>query len=87
MDLALVLTANFPHSEWTLNGEKYSGLTWLSQTPKPTEEELENLWPSVAAQLENQNQEKIDAKVSALAKLEALGLTVTEVEAAFGLTK
>jgi hypothetical protein len=34
-----------------------------------------------------QEKQKFDAKFSALAKLEALCLTVTDVEAAFGLTK
>ena len=30
MDIAQVLTKRFPDSEWTLNGDSYSGLTWLS---------------------------------------------------------
>lgn len=33
-----------PREEWTLKGEEYSGLTWISQTVKPTEEELEEAW-------------------------------------------
>lgn len=46
-DYAAVLTANYPGSEWTLNGDDYSGLTWLSETPKPTQAELDAAWPKV----------------------------------------
>jgi hypothetical protein len=47
MDIAVVLNCKFPASEWTLNGDTYSGLTWLSDSPKPTEKALEALWPEV----------------------------------------
>lgn len=46
-DYAAVLTANYPGSEWTLEGDQYSGLTWLSNTPKPTQAELDAAWPQV----------------------------------------
>ena len=46
-DYAAVLTANYAGSEWSLNGEDYSGLTWLSNTPKPTQAELDAAWPKV----------------------------------------
>jgi hypothetical protein len=35
-----------------MNGEDYSGLTWLSDTPKPTETELQALWPQVQYELQ-----------------------------------
>ena len=41
---AQVLTANYAGSEWTLNGDEYSGLIWLSNTPKPTQAELDAQW-------------------------------------------
>jgi hypothetical protein len=47
MDITLILSRKFDGSEWTLEGEDYSGLTWLSDTPKPTEKALEALWPEV----------------------------------------
>jgi hypothetical protein len=47
MDITLILSRKFVGSEWTLNGDDYSGLTWLSDSPKPTEKELEALWPEV----------------------------------------
>jgi len=87
MDIAKILIEKYPGSQWTLNGDDYSGLTWLSDTPQPTEEELTDLWPEVQAELQAKAQSKIDAKVSAIAKLEALGLTVEEVEVAFGLSE
>lgn len=47
MDIPTILTRKYPGSEWTLDGDAYEGLTWLSDTPKPTEAELEALWPQV----------------------------------------
>jgi hypothetical protein len=87
MDIASSLTLKYAGSEWTLNGDLYEGLTWLSDTPKPTEKQLADLWPSVQAELQTISQAKIDARTSAISKLQALGLTVDEVEAAFGLTE
>jgi hypothetical protein len=81
MDITIILTSKYPGSEWTLNGDSYEGLTWLSDTPKPTEEELTDLWPEVQTELEATAQAKIDAKASLLAKLAALGLTEEEIGA------
>jgi hypothetical protein len=84
-DYAAVLAANYPNAEWTLDGDTYDGLTWLSDTPKPTQQELDDAWPAV-------QQARIDAQVakqatkqSAIDKLAALGLTVDEIREAFGL--
>jgi hypothetical protein len=85
MDIGIILSTKYIGSEWTLNGGDYEGLTWLSDTPRPTKKALEDLWPEVQAELAAKAQAKIDAKASAIAKLEALGLTVEEVEVAFGL--
>lgn len=86
MDYAIILGTKYQNSEWTLDGDSYEGLTWLSDTPKPTQKQLEDLWPIVQAELQAEAQAKIDAKASAISKLNALGLTVDEVEAAFGLS-
>jgi hypothetical protein len=85
MDIAIILSNKYEGSEWTLEGDSYEGLTWLSDTPKPTKKQLEDLWPDVQNQLKAKAQAKIDAKASAISKLHALGLTVDEVEVAFGL--
>jgi hypothetical protein len=47
MDISAILSAKYQGAEWTLNGDDYEGLTWLSDSPKPTEAELEALWPGV----------------------------------------
>jgi hypothetical protein len=86
MDIATILIKKYSGQEWVLNGDSYEGLTWLSESPKPSEEELSDLWQEVQAELTIEAQAKIDAKSSAIAKLEALGLTVEEVEVAFGLS-
>lgn len=84
-DYAAVLTVKYPGSEWTLDGDTYEGLTWLSEGEPPTEAQLKKLWPTVQAEIAAEAQAKEDARLSAIAKLEALGLTVDEVEVAFGL--
>jgi hypothetical protein len=81
MDIAAILVSKYQGSEWTLDGDDYEGLTWLSETKKPTKKELEDFWPEVQASIELQSQNKIDAKTSALAKLAALGLTEEEIAA------
>jgi hypothetical protein len=85
IDYTAILTANYEGSAWSLNGDTYDGLTWLSDTPKPTQQELDDAWPAV-------QQARIDAQVakqatkqSAIDKLAALGLTVDEIREAFGL--
>ena len=85
MDIAQILTRKFAGAEWTLNGDAYEGLTWLSDSPMPTEQELADLWPVVQEEIAAEQQARVDAKASAIAKLEALGLTVDEVSVAFGL--
>jgi len=85
MDIAIILTKKYSGSIWTLEGNLYEGLNWLSDTPKPTEKQLKDFWPEVQAELQAERQAKIDAKASAISKLQALGLTVDEVEVAFGL--
>lgn len=52
MDITAILSNKYVGSEWTLNGDDYSGLTWLSDTVKPSEKELEALWPEVKYETE-----------------------------------
>ena len=84
IDYSLILSTNYASSQWSLNGDSYDGLTWLSDTPKPTQAELDALWESTQAQAEADAQAVIDTKASALAKLAALGLTQDEVKALVG---
>ena len=46
-DYLAVLIANYSDVGWTLNGDTYDGLTWLSDTPKPSQAELDAAWPQV----------------------------------------
>jgi len=81
IDYAQILTVNFPNSQWSMIGESYDGLNWLSDTPKPTQAELDALWESTQAVVAAKEQAAKDVKDSALAKLAALGLTQDEVKA------
>jgi hypothetical protein len=47
MDIAQILSRKFAGTEWSLNGDDYAGLTWLSEGEAPTEKQLEALWPEV----------------------------------------
>jgi hypothetical protein len=49
---AAVLHANYPDAEWTIFGNTYDGLTWLSDTPKPTQKELDAAWAQVQHDLQ-----------------------------------
>jgi len=46
-DYVAVLTANYPGAQWTLDGNDYSGLIWLSEGDAPTKQELDAAWPAV----------------------------------------
>lgn len=81
MDISLILITKYPGTEWALTGKTYAGLEWLDDSPKPTEAELEALWPEVEAEGENAAEAKDKAKKTALGKLKKLGLTDDEIEA------
>lgn len=85
-DYAAVLTANYPDAEWTLNGDDYDGLTWLSDTPKPSQADLDAAWPAVQQAQAAAVAAKEAARQSGIEKLAALGLTVEEVSAVFGVS-
>jgi hypothetical protein len=84
IDYATILTLKYEGSEWTLNGDDYSGLIWHSDSPKPTKAILDGLWESVQAEIETEKESKIAAKESAIVKLAALGLTEDEAKAIIG---
>lgn len=44
INYTLILSVNYPNAQWTLNGNSYDGLTWLSDSPKPTQAQLDALW-------------------------------------------
>jgi len=75
-DLAFTLTHSHPSSEWTLNGDDYAGLTWLSDTPKPTEQEITDAYPLAVKAVADK--EKARLKALADARTFALSLGFTE---------
>ena len=84
-DYAAVIRANYPGSEYVLVGDTYDGLTWLSDTPKPTPAELDAAWPAVQQARADAIAADAAAKQSAIDKLATLGLSIDEIRAAFGL--
>ena len=81
IDYTKILQYKYPNTEWTLNGDDYTGLTWLSDTPKPTKATLDKLWDEVQSLIESEAIAKVQAKAAAQAKLAALGLTVEDLTA------
>lgn len=83
-DYAAVLSRRYAGREWLMNGDDYEGLVILDGGSKPSKESLDDAWESVKAEIEAEQQAKIDTRASALAKLAALGLTEAEVNAIIG---
>lgn len=81
IDYALILTRRFANSEWTLDGDDYAGLIWLSNTPKPTKTKLDSLWAEVQQEIAD---EKTAKDATRQAVLDKLGLTADEVAALLG---
>lgn len=84
IDYATILTRKYQGSEWVLDGDNYEGLTWISETTKPSKAELDAKWDIVKNEIDAEKQAKTDLKVSAIAKLAALGLTEDEAKAIIG---
>jgi hypothetical protein len=80
IDYALILRKKYT-AEWSLEGTDYQGLTWLSDTPKPSKKELDDQWQEVKSMKDAEIQAKLDAKANAEAKLAALGLTPDDLKA------
>lgn len=84
-DYPAILLAKYPDSTWTLNGDTYDGLTWLSDSAKPSQAELDAAWPEVQQKIADEAAAKVARLESARAKLAALGLDADEVSALFGI--
>lgn len=81
IDYTLILKTHFQDSKWTLDGDDYAGLTWLSETTKPTKKELDDLWETTLAAVEQKKAEAISARQ---AILDRLGLTADEAKLLLG---
>jgi hypothetical protein len=80
-DYAAVLTRRYTGKEWTLAGDEYTGLTWMSDTAKPDKATLDGLWASVQQEIADEESAKVAAKQAVLTKL---GLTADEVKTLLG---
>ena len=55
MNIVKILQSKFPNDEWSLVGEDYSGLVWISDSKKPTESELKKLSEEVELESSKNN--------------------------------
>jgi hypothetical protein len=81
IDYTKILEYKYPTDEWTLNGDDYEGLTWLSDTPKPSKSTLDGLWQEVQDLIQTEKQAKAAQKA---ALLERLGITEDEARLLLG---
>jgi hypothetical protein len=52
IDYVAILIKHYSNDKWSLNGNEYSGLVWLSNTPKPSKEELDAYWSVIKADID-----------------------------------
>jgi hypothetical protein len=81
IDYAAILSRCYAGKEWTLDGDEYTGLTWLSDGAKPSKETLDGLWSEVRDEIASEAEAKVAAKQAVLDKL---GLTADEVATLLG---
>jgi len=77
IDYTKILHYKYAGSYWTLNGDDYEGLTWFSDTPKPSKATLDKLWDEVKDLMAAETKAKALAKSDLLAKL---GITEDEAK-------
>lgn len=75
IDYTKILSKKYASDEWTLDGDNYSGLIWLSDTAKPSQKTLDALWPEVQAEIKADKENKATQKQ---ALLDRLGITADE---------
>lgn len=77
IDYAKCLVFLKPTSEWSLNGNDYDSLEWLSDESKPTEQEIIDAWPAAKAAYEAKLAAR-EAEKQAI--LDRIGLTAEELK-------
>jgi hypothetical protein len=75
MNIPLTLTYLRPGEEWTLDGETYDGLTWLSDTAKPTEKQIKDAELAALAAEQAKKDEAEATTAAAIAHAKSLGFT------------
>lgn len=66
MNYSYILSKMYADKEWTMDGNSYEGLTWLDESPKPTNEELIEAYETYKA--ENEYKEKREAEYPSVNK-------------------
>lgn len=80
-DYAVILTRRYVGKEWTLDGDEYTGLTWLSDGEKPSQETLDGLWASVQQEIADEATAKATSREALLTRL---GITAEEAQLLLG---
>ena len=83
-DYAEVLNRRHQGRVWTLVDNDYERLIILDDGNKPSKESLDGAWPEVQNEIAVEQQQRVQARQSALAKLSELGLTAAEIAALVG---
>jgi len=74
-----------PNIEWSMSGDDVAGITWHTPDVEPlTEAEVAKEMKRLEKALDAEQANKDAARVSAVAKLAALGLDALEVQAIIG---
>ena len=74
-----------PNIEWSMSGDDVAGITWHTPDVEPlTEAEVAKEMKRLEKALDAEQANKDAARVSAVAKLAALGLDALEVQAFIG---
>jgi len=73
-----------PNAEASMSGEDINTLVWENGTTPINKQDILDLIPECLAEIEAEEQAKIDNKQSALNKLKALGLNDAEIKAIIG---
>ena len=80
-DYAVVLTHRYAGKEWTLVGNEYTGLAWMSDSAKPSKATLDGLWASVQQEIADEATAKATAREALLTRL---GITAEEAQLLLG---
>lgn len=83
MKYSSIIKRRYPGAVCTINDEDYDQIIWLSDTPKPSKEELDALWPEVQAEIQQEIAEQEQQKNDTIAKLEKLGISIDDLKGLF----
>jgi hypothetical protein len=79
LEISKALSKLDPNAEFSFSDTDLDSLTWISSIPKPTRQQIEGIHKTILDEQNIEIEAKVTARVSALAKLAALGLTADEI--------